>query len=205
MREKRQVQEHAGDKAAEFDALYQAHWEVLYKIANKKTGAAEDALDIVQDTFTYVWQNFSSLQLEASKERAYLITCLYYRIFRFLRSKGLQEKHYDHFAVYLGEEAVQPEQALELEMELQAIYAAIAVELEKMPQRMRRIFVMSRYENRSHQEIATELSISTKTVKNQLSDALGRLKDFAQSSPDIYLPLFLLVLSATDELLVTIP
>lgn len=205
MWEKRQVQEHAGDKAGEFDALYQAHWEVLYKIANKKTGVAEDALDIVQDTFTYVWQNFSALQLDNDKARSYLITCLYYRIFRFLRSKGLQEKHYDHFAAHLGEEVVQPEQALEMEMELQAIHAAIAVELEKMPQRMRRIFVMSRYENRSHQEIASALSISPKTVKNQLSDALSRLKDFAQSSPDIYLPLFLLVIYSVDELLVTIP
>ena len=82
-----------------------------------------------------------------------------------------------------------------MEAELEAINIAIMAELDRMPERMKQIFVMSRYENKSIEEIAHLYAIAPKTVKNQLSDAMRRLKDFAGSYPaTALLPVILLFL-----------
>ena len=44
--------------------------------------------------------------------------------------------------------------------------------LDRLPEKRRRIFIMSRRDGMSHEEIASELGISVRTVKNQISRAL---------------------------------
>ena len=63
--------------------------------------------------------------------------------------------------------------------------------LESLPEKTRTIFIMSRYENKTHKEIAEHLGLSTKSIEFHISKALGvlrkRLKD--------YLPFFLIFLN----------
>ena len=47
---------------------------------------------------------------------------------------------------------------------------------EKLPDKCRAIFVLSRIENRSNPEIAEILDLSTRTVENQIYRALKILK-----------------------------
>jgi RNA polymerase sigma-70 factor, ECF subfamily len=42
----------------------------------------------------------------------------------------------------------------------------------RLGERCRAVFLLSRYEGKSHQEIAQELGISVKTVENQITKAL---------------------------------
>lgn len=44
--------------------------------------------------------------------------------------------------------------------------------LDRLPEKRRQIFIMSRRDGMSHEEIASELGISVRTVKNQISRAL---------------------------------
>ena len=44
--------------------------------------------------------------------------------------------------------------------------------LDRLPEKRRQIFIMSRRDGMSHEEIAGELGISVRTVKNQISRAL---------------------------------
>lgn len=48
--------------------------------------------------------------------------------------------------------------------------------VEKMPEQRRRIFRMSREEGLSNDQIAEQLSISRRTVENQISRALAELR-----------------------------
>ena len=52
----------------------------------------------------------------------------------------------------------------------------IRLAVEKMPEQRRRIFRMSREEGIANDEIARQLSISTRTVENQISRALSELR-----------------------------
>ncbi|NLR67678.1 sigma-70 family RNA polymerase sigma factor [Chitinophaga varians] len=188
---------HHPDQEHLFREIYLAYWDTLYRIANRKIGYAQDAMDIVQDTFTYVWQQFPMLQLETAGAKPFLITCLYYRIFGFLRARGLNEKHLQHFQTYLENELhTDPVySAQDAAAELEAVNIAIMGALDRMPERMKQIFVLSRYENKSIEEIAHIYAIAPKTVKNQLSEAMRRLKDMAGSYPaTALLPVILLLL-----------
>ena len=52
----------------------------------------------------------------------------------------------------------------------------IRMVVEKMPEQRRRIFRMSREEGLSNDQIAEQLSISRRTVENQISRALAELR-----------------------------
>jgi RNA polymerase sigma-70 factor (ECF subfamily) len=49
--------------------------------------------------------------------------------------------------------------------------------LEKLPVRRRRIFEMHRLEGRKYVEIATQLSLSVKTVEAEMTKALRTLRE----------------------------
>ena len=48
--------------------------------------------------------------------------------------------------------------------------------IDRLPEKCREIFILSRYEELSYREIATTLSISIKTVENQMMTALKKLR-----------------------------
>jgi RNA polymerase sigma-70 factor (ECF subfamily) len=52
------------------------------------------------------------------------------------------------------------------------------IAIEKLPPRRRDVFRLSRQEGLSHQQIASRLGISVRTVENHLAAALQSLRDF---------------------------
>lgn len=189
--------EEPGAEEKVFRELYAQHWDVLLRIAGQKTGDFQQSRDLVQDVFTHVWQSRSFLDLQPGKERSYLITCLYYRILNYWRSRGLANKHHAHFARFVDSQSVIGDlpSPRHIEEQLEAVHVMILGELEKMPERMRQIFLMHRYQKKSVTEIAEELSLTEKTVRNQLSIGLKRLRDHAATlEGEVYFPLLLIFL-----------
>ena len=48
--------------------------------------------------------------------------------------------------------------------------------IEKQPTKRQLIFKLSRYEHKSHKEIASQLDISVKTVENQIGSVIKHLR-----------------------------
>lgn len=63
--------------------------------------------------------------------------------------------------------------------------------INQLPDKCKEIFYLSRMEQLSHKEIAEKLNISVKTVENQISIALKRLKQGMQNM-HIFLQIFFL-------------
>ena len=160
-----------------FNEWYHQHWELLFKLACKKTGSAEDAYDLVHDLFADIWRSMPSLPDDPSV-RSYLVACLYHKIFNYFRSKGLREKHYRNLEAFLAHQAISdPSYAvLQQEQEQENIHQAIEKEITDMPDKMKRIFIRNYYHDQSITQIAGDLSLSRQTVKNQLHIASKRLR-----------------------------
>lgn len=61
--------------------------------------------------------------------------------------------------------------------------------IDRLPEKCREIFLLSKRDGLSNQEIADELDISIKTVKNQLTKALSRLReDLSDRQKPFFLP-----------------
>ncbi|WEK35245.1 MAG: sigma-70 family RNA polymerase sigma factor [Candidatus Pseudobacter hemicellulosilyticus] len=161
-----------------FNELYHQYWELLFRIACKKTGSVEDASDIVHDLFADIWRNLRKVPA-GDACRPYLISCLYHKVFNYFRTKGLQEKHYKHLELFLSQQLTGTELPMQEPVQ-ELIDKAITTEIRKLPVKMKDILIRYFYQRQTIDQIAGELSLSRQTVKNQLSLASKRLRQAVQ-------------------------
>ena len=153
-----------------FDQIYKLYWAELYAFARKRVNFDEDAQDILQDLFVNIWVNRTTLIINTSV-RAYLFTALRHRIINYYSSNHTRTKYLE---IIKQMEAVS--EATDEQIAQNEINTIIDENLEKMPLKMREIFILSRFKGYSAKEIAAQLQLSEQTVRNQVSNALKYLK-----------------------------
>ncbi len=160
-----------------FNELYHQHWELLFRIACKKTDSTDDAYDLVHDLFMEVWRDLHKIP-PAETARPYLVSCLYHKLFNYFRSRGLQQKHYRNLELFLMQQSAGAANGMpgEEHNQLEKIDEAISHEITKMPVKMKDIVIRNLYRKQSIDQIAGDLSLSKQTVKNQLQLASKRLR-----------------------------
>ncbi len=159
-----------GDVQA-FKELYDTHWDKLFAIAIQKL-TKDDACDVLQDLFLEIWKKRSGIYISSSLE-AYLFVALQNRIFNFYK-KRLAEKQ-KHLTIAAKTNLVADPDP-EVILQAKEVHGMVQDEIQAMPDKMRNVFELSRYKSLSSQAIASHLSISDQTVRNQISAALKRLR-----------------------------
>ena len=153
-----------GDNAA-FDVLYERFFSLLYIHALRKVQDAQEAKDLVQDAFVSLYQKKESLG-EIENFSGYLYVLLKNKILNFLEKKNVRSSYLQSIDTQLSQGSVE-NYVFEKELREQ-----IEEGIELLPEKMRLVFEMSRYEHLSHKEIGEQLNISDKTVKRQIVNAL---------------------------------
>ncbi|MFV0538255.1 MAG: RNA polymerase sigma-70 factor [Dysgonomonas sp.] len=125
--------------------------------------------DIVQDTFFKIWKNRKSIEISSSS-RNFLITSVRNSCIDYLRKQDLvrvwQEREVLEKSKYTPDDLYSH---IELEQML-------SVALEKLPENVRNVFELNRFEGKSYKEIAEQQGISVKTVEAHISKALKILR-----------------------------
>jgi len=161
----------SSDKRKAFELAFNQYWERLYKHACKKLNSEELAKDMVQETFTTMWKNLDKLSNQDQ-----LLPYLYVVLRNLVLNQYAKDEvrlRYAAERVSLTEDSDYSAHQILVSKELQEI---IDDEIEKMPLRMKEIYVLKREEQLSIREIAEKLQLSEQTVKNQLQSASHRLK-----------------------------
>lgn len=165
-----------GDGQA-FDTLFDRHWKTLYSFVYSLTRDESHTKDVLQDVFLYVWKNRESLYAEQSF-LPYLNAVARNNVLMAFRRDKVRVQGTE---VLLGRPARQEE--ADDRLLLKEVQQSVDQELEKMPANMRACFRLSRFEDKTIREIAAELNLSEQTVRNNISEALQRLrKSVAQGS-----------------------
>jgi RNA polymerase sigma-70 factor (ECF subfamily) len=171
----------SSDKEA-FDQLYQRYWRLLYGLVAQKTGEPSEAEDMVQEIFIDIWNKRSRLEITHTI-KAYLISCAYYKIFRYFRDKGLREKQLEDFARFLertGESIAGIDlSSAVFETEFGKLQDVIKSTIQLMPEQMQKVTLLRYRQMKTIPEIAGELNISPLTVKKHLQIAMSRLRQNA--------------------------
>lgn len=164
----------AGGKLSAWEELYKLLYDPLAHFVYHIVRSKEDALDIAQEVFVYLWQNQHKIQPDKNI-KSYL-----YKIAKSLSYDCLSNRSKSDGFSSLSEypeppaiEDISPDNLLVAD-EMRIL---IAMSLESMPRQRRQVFEMSRYEGLSHDEIATKLGISNKTVRNHIYTATKELKE----------------------------
>lgn len=157
-----------GDHKA-FEVVFVAYYNKVKYFINGLLRSEEDAGELTQELFVKLWTNRLSVDPDKTLS-TYLYVMARNLAFNFLKSKYVRESYANDS--YHIEESIDSEEVVWAK-ELEHI---LHVAVEKMPERRKEIFVLSRKKGLSNEEIATQLDISKKTVENQLSLAIKELR-----------------------------
>ena len=151
-----------------FEEVYILYRVKLFAYFLKKTNAEEDAKDLLQVTFSKLWQYRKSLCED------YLLEQHLFHIARtvFIDYLRKENKIKRMKAGMRSDTDVSTEQphAFDMQARLQTILSA-------MPVVRKRVFELHKLEGYSYREIAEILSISIKSVDNNLAKALKHLRN----------------------------
>lgn len=160
------------DSQQAFDEIYRRHARDLFVRAYHKTGVKEISEDIIQDIFTGLWMKRSQIEVRQSLG-AYLQGVLDNKIVDYYRKACTQMKHIDRLIELFDQPEISPDDKLAYKEQESAVHTYISGLSEKM----RDIFLLSRYEQLSSDEISRRLNLSNQTVRNQISKALKILRE----------------------------
>ena len=157
---------HQGDETA-FRQLFDTYYGQLYRFFCYRGIDPAMAEDMAQDVFVKVWQGRS--RLDANKSiKAYLFTAAANEIRMFLRKKRVRD-------AYAKEEKASGV-SYSLPFTEFETKAAIETAIQALPEHLRTVFVLHRYDHLTYREIAEMQQVSVKTVESRMSKALKRLK-----------------------------
>jgi RNA polymerase sigma-70 factor, ECF subfamily len=158
---------------AAFELFFKQHFAALCHWCQHKYGFDTDiSKEIVHTAFIKLWKNRSDLSAEMPV-KAFLHKVISNTSLDILRHAKVRER----FERYVqqrheGDGSTTPQEHYDAKKLQTDIDNAIA----ELPQQMRTIFELSRYEGLKYAEIARQLNVSVNTVETQMSRALKKLR-----------------------------
>ncbi|MGI0107030.1 RNA polymerase sigma factor [Salinimicrobium sp. WS361] len=165
-----------------FKSLYEKYRRDIYAYSRSLLKSDANAEEIVQDVFMKLWMHSQDLNSELSI-KAYLFTIARNLSFNFLaraaNNSSLREEIF-----YRSQTHSDSTTHSLLDSDYESIKER-AIDL--LPPKRRTIFLMSRKEHKSYEDIGAELNISVSTVKTQMSKALSTLREYLKLHTDLTL------------------
>ena len=153
-----------------YDDVFNQYWRKLFAIAYHRLKDSELAKDLVQEVFEYCWKQKDVILINTSLE-AYLRTALQYQIIAHFRKIDTKERAFEQLYMRM----VHIEESAHDLLSEQDLARTLNNEIDKMPTTMREVYKL-RIQDYSIDEIAGKLNIAEKTVRNNLSLGLKKLK-----------------------------
>ncbi|MEI6948428.1 RNA polymerase sigma-70 factor [Paraflavisolibacter sp. H34] len=190
------IRDHNGDEVcfrdirtgdAPFERFFKQEFTAVCAWCQYKFGFdLDDAKEIVHTGFIKVW-GARQEQPDSQPVKAFLYRVVTNSSLDLLKHQKVKQKH-ERYVQQMGDAVTADSFDA---AGLQGLEAAVEAAIAALPEQMRRIFILSRYEELKYAQIAQQLGISVKTVETQMSRALAKLRTALSG----YLLTFLLVLA----------
>lgn len=174
------------DDEAAFKELYVRYKDKLFSFCFSFLKAEDETQDMVQEIFIRIWEIRHFLEPRSSFS-SFLYTVARNRVLNYLRDVDTRTQA--HYALQMRKN--DPSDTVESEMIYREYQKILSDAIEQLPLQRKRIFNMSRMENLSHKEIASQLDISVYTVQEHISEALRFIRIYFSKHSDLTLSLLL--------------
>jgi RNA polymerase sigma-70 factor (family 1) len=153
-----------------FQRLVLAYQRKLFSYIYKVTASRELTRDMVQDIFLNLWLMRAKLP-EINNLNAYLHRVAHNEIYHSLQKVAREELVLHHLKNegQVAEDAGQPLLSKEIRLYIQQL-------VDQLTPRQREVFLLSREEGLSYEEIARHMGIGFETVKYHMAEALKFLR-----------------------------
>ena len=177
-----------GNKS-EFERVYVEFFDVLFALGVQYTSDASVAESIVQDVFLKLWEVKENL-LPQTNIRNFLYTLTKNICLNHLRSQKTVWKHLNQVKQYEYDYAIESLNRIgDSYLEFKELADKVDQAIGKLPDDLKIIFSLSRFEDLKYREIAEKLNISEKTVEAKMTKALKLLRKELKD----YLPVFYMI------------
>jgi RNA polymerase sigma-70 factor (family 1) len=171
-----------GDKSA-FREIYSRYKEFVFDVVVARLYDEDDAKDITQEIFVNLWTSREKLH-SLRDFKTYLYVLSRNQVVSAYRKRNVRIKGES----YLRQRLSEIEHSAEDHRFARELNVVIVKAVEQLPETMRNCYHLSKNEGKENGEIATILRISEKTVRNNVSEALKRLKlNLRNSHPELLL------------------
>ncbi len=151
-----------------FDIMHPQLTRHLYKLTHE----TELCEELVNDIFVSFWNNRTTIEINTSL-RAYLYKAATNKAYDYYRKKERQPA-IDHLEV--GSNIASAGSNAQEKLNYNEMEHKVMSCVEKLPERCRLVFSLSRFSQYPRKRIAEELNISIKTIENQMTKALKLMK-----------------------------
>ncbi len=153
-----------------FDQLFLSYYKPLCHFALSILFNADDAEEATQKVFINLWENRKKI-ICPDKPKSYLYKSTYNQCLKEQRIRITREKYQKQYFIQLQNTDDNDDAFYNLET-IEHLYDAI----QGLPEKCRHIFILNKLEGLTQKEIAEYLSVSTKTVENQIRNAIVKLR-----------------------------
>ncbi|TLU99454.1 RNA polymerase sigma factor [Dyadobacter luticola] len=150
------------------DSLFRKYYNSLCRFATYLSNRSDLAEEIVADVFFRIWEKRDTLTVEKNV-RSYLFTATRHTCINYMK----QEKR---IMEDLSEDLIEVNAGPEDELMYRELESRVSDMVDHLPLKRKAIFQLNRFEGFSYNEIAEILSLSAKTVENQMGKAIKQLK-----------------------------
>lgn len=152
-----------------FQELFNLLWKPLFVFATSILMDKDTAKDVVQEVWIDYWNRRKTI--ENISIEAYLFKAVRYKIYNHLRDCKFNSVQIETIqAIAIDDEVI-------LQESLDNTQTKVHSALKNLPNRCREIFTLSREEGMTNQDIAAHYNISKRTVENQITFALKKIRE----------------------------
>lgn len=163
-----------GDHQA-YRILFDYYFRHVYGLALRFTKSPELAEDLVQEIFARLWMGRTSL-LTVREFRPYLNTVAINLLRDHLKKKTIITEDESYLLNYFGDSSPSVEEKIAFKELEKIIWEAI----DQLSPQLKRAFLLSRYQEMTHAEIAEKMNISIITSKSHIVRALASIRKYLQ-------------------------
>lgn len=171
--ERELLQRIAAGEGPAFEQLFDHYWSHLYQVAWTLTKSRETARDMVQEIFIKLWLVREELP-QKDNFANYLFILARNHLLDELRRKARETSFTGPLQAWFRESPLQADQTL-LFRESQAL---IRTAVDNLPEQQRQVYLLTREQGWSQEEIAQHLQVSKTTVKTHMARALSAIRTF---------------------------
>ncbi len=155
-----------------FESLFKEYFKVLSLYAKKYVYDIDIAKDITQETFVKLYEKRENLVIHTSL-KSFLFTSVRNKCLDYIKLNKIREQH---------QEAIKYQSSLSSEdddddkIRITELQQKLHNIIKTLPAQNQKIFMLSRFEGKSNQEIANEMNLSKRTVETHISNALKKIR-----------------------------
>ena len=163
-----------------YEMLFRKYFYALHEYAQFYTRNSQHAEDIVEDIFMKIWESRHIITINISV-KAYLFRSIHNSCIQYLRHQNVKRKYQNYHQAKLEEAQIINRVFFETgitKLYEEEIENLLNEGIEKLPEKTRVIYRLSRKEYLKNTEIAEKIGVTEKTVEYHISRALDALRKY---------------------------